>query len=135
MLYIIIYHDVIMYMLVRFSCVYIFSNIYIYIYTYIHGKYMLRTKRKWIYKWIQSTQGILGFDSSIKIPFTVSDESFDQPLLHPQNVAAKASEKLPPAKAKGKRLAKNVFQPKNHRISKLVVWRSQTPAMHIQSPL
>ena len=61
-----IFHDVIMYMLVRFSCVYLF------IYIYIHDKYMLRTKRKWIYKWIQSTQGFLAFDSSIKIPFTVS---------------------------------------------------------------
>ena len=25
--------------------------------------------------------------------------------------------------------------PKNHGISKLVVWRSQTPAIHIQTPL
>ena len=24
--------------------------------------------------------------------------------------------------------------PKNHRISKVVVWRSQTPAIHIQTP-
>ena len=34
---------------------------------------------------------------------------------------------------------KNIFQddpyPKNHGISKLVVWRSQTPAMHMQTPL
>ena len=29
----------------------------------------------------------------------------------------------------------NVGYPKNHGISKLVVWRSQTPAIHIQTPL
>ena len=33
------------------------------------------------------------------------------------------------------RTPKEVTYPKNHGISKLVVWRSQTPAIHIQTPL
>ena len=32
-------------------------------------------------------------------------------------------------------IGKKSIHPKNHGISKQVVWRSQTPAIHIQTPL